>query len=187
MEDASPGRGGDTVAADESAATLVAAVLDEEAAREDAQARSREQVIFPDELLPGVNSELVTMREAFVRGAKLMFIVLSLIVALDELEGTAIQVLEPEIRRTFHVSSGTVAFISIASSAFVVLGAVHGSLMADNYPIGIHARMAAMTNLAQQVTGIASPILVAAIAEGAAELLERDDLARAVFFGTEGG
>jgi ABC-type branched-subunit amino acid transport system ATPase component/predicted MFS family arabinose efflux permease len=222
VDDASPARGGDTLAADDSAATLVAAVLDEEAAREEAQARAREQVIFPDELLPGVNSEPVTMREAFVRGGKLMFIVLSLIVALDELEGTAIQVLEPEIRRTFHVSSGTVVFISIASSAFFVLGAVpmgwladrvkrvpvvgissllfggfvflsgaavnafmlfwtrfatgiakantipvHGSLIADNYPIGIRARMAAMTNLAQQVTGIASPILVAVIAEAA--------------------
>ncbi len=201
------------------AAALAAAVLEEEAARQEAQARAREQVIFPDDLLPGVNSEPVSMREALARGGKLMFVVLTLIVALDELEGTAIQVLEPEIRRTFHISSGSVVFISIASSAFFVLGAVpmgwladrvkrvpivgissvlfggfvflsgtavnafmlfwtrfatgiakantipvHGSLLADNYPIGIRARMAGISNLATQVTGIASPILVAAIA-----------------------
>ena len=60
------------------AASLAAAVLDEEAARQEAQARSKEQVIFPDELLPGVNSEPVTFHEAFARGGKLMFIVLSL-------------------------------------------------------------------------------------------------------------
>jgi ABC-type branched-subunit amino acid transport system ATPase component/predicted MFS family arabinose efflux permease len=218
VDDARPTAGGDR----RDAASLAAAVLDEEAARQEAQSRAREQVIFPDDLLPGVNSDPITMREALVRGGKRMFIILSLIVALDELEGTAIQVLEPEIRRTFHISSGTVVFISIASSAFFVLGAVpmgwladrvkrvpvvgissllfggfvflsgaavnafmlfwtrfatgiakantipvHGSLIADNYPIGIRARMAAMTNLATQVTGIASPILVAAIAEWA--------------------
>ena len=49
------------------AAALAAAVLDEEAARQEAQERAREQVIFPDDLLPGVNSEPVTFREAFAR------------------------------------------------------------------------------------------------------------------------
>src|SRR3954447_24461949 len=38
-----------------SAASLAAAVLDEGAARQAAQKRSREQIIFPDDLLPGVN------------------------------------------------------------------------------------------------------------------------------------
>ena len=60
-------------------AALAVAVLDEEAARQEAQARATEQVIFPDELLPGVNSEPVTFREAFARGGKLMFVVLSLL------------------------------------------------------------------------------------------------------------
>jgi hypothetical protein len=127
VDDADPIPGGDR----RDAASLAAAVLDEEAARQDAQSRAREQVIFPDDLLPGVNSEPVSMRAALTRGGKRMFIILSLIVALDELEGTAIQVLEPEIRRTFHISSGTVVFISIASSAFFVLGAVPMGWLAD--------------------------------------------------------
>ena len=33
-----------------------------------------------------------------------MFVVLLLLLAFDELEGAAINVLAPEIRRTFHIS-----------------------------------------------------------------------------------
>src|SRR5438046_2017774 len=148
-----------------------------------------------------------------------MFIILAPSVASDELEGSAIQVLEPEIRRTFHVSSGTVVFIAAASAAFLVLGAVpmgwladrvkrvpivgwaslafggfvfasalaisafmlfwtrfatgiakansipvHQSLIADNYPIGIRARMAAVMGMGAHGVGLASPVLTAAIA-----------------------
>src|SRR5215471_1135262 len=200
-------------------AALAAAVLDEEGAREEAEARAKEQVIFPDDLLPGVNSEPVSFREAFARGGKLMFIVLGLLLAFDELESAAIQVLGPEIRATFHISSGAIVFIATASAAFFVLGAVpmgwladrvkrvpivgiasvafgffvfcsglavnafmlfwtrfatgiaksnsipvHQSLIADNYPIGIRARMAATMQMGAHGAGLASPILVAAIA-----------------------
>ena len=47
---------------------LAAAVLDEEAAAKPRKRRRAKQVIFPDDLLPGVNSEPVTFHEAFARG-----------------------------------------------------------------------------------------------------------------------
>ncbi|MEX1007455.1 MAG: ATP-binding protein [Acidimicrobiia bacterium] len=211
MEDAERGDG--------SAAALAATVLEEEDAREIAQKRAREQVIFPDELLPGVNSEPVSFTDAFRVGGKLMFIVLGLLLAFDELEGAAISVLAPEIRRTFGISEGAIVFIATASSAFFVLGAVpmgwladrvkrvpivgwasmafgffvfcsglatsafmlfwtrfatgiakansipvHQSLIADNYPIGIRARMSAVMNMGAHGIGLASPVLCAAIA-----------------------
>jgi ABC-type branched-subunit amino acid transport system ATPase component/predicted MFS family arabinose efflux permease len=201
------------------AASLAAAVLDEEAARQEAQARAKEQVIFPDDMLPGVESEPVSFREAFDKGGKLMFVVLGLLISLDQLTLNAIQTIEPELRRTFHFSSGTVVFISTASGLFFALGAiplgwladrmrrvpivgvtsllgagftfltgaalngfmlfwticltgitkandiaVHPSLMADNYPIGIRARMSAIMNLGQQILGNLSPLLVGLIA-----------------------
>ncbi len=204
---------------DESAAALAAAVLEEEDAREAAQKRAREQVIFPDDLLPGVNSAPVSFSDAFRAGGKLMFIVLSLLLAFDELEGAAINVLGPEIQKTFGISEGTIVFIATASSAFFVLGAVpmgwladrvrrvplvgwssiafgffvflsglatsafmlfwtrfatgiakansipvHQSLIADNYPIGIRARMSAVMNMGAHGIGIVSPVLCAAIA-----------------------
>jgi ABC-type branched-subunit amino acid transport system ATPase component/predicted MFS family arabinose efflux permease len=194
-------------------------VLQEEAARQEAQAKAREQVIFPDDLLPGVNAEPLTLRQGLAIGGWWMFIILTALNSLDELESEAINVLAPEIRRTFHVSEGTVVFIGTASAAFFVLGAVpmgwladrvkrvpivgisglvfggfvflsgcavnafmlfwtrfgtgiakastipvHGSLIADSYPIGVRARMSAVNNMVGHGLGLASPVLVAAIA-----------------------
>jgi ABC-type branched-subunit amino acid transport system ATPase component/MFS family permease len=201
------------------AASLAAAVLDEEAARQAAQARAKEQVIFPDDMLPGVESEPVSFKQAFAKGGKVMFVVLGLLVTFDQLTLNAVQTIEPELIRTFHISKGTVVFISTASGLFFALGAiplgwladrmkrvpivgvtsllgaaftfatgaalsafmlfwticftgitkandiaVHPSLFADNYPIGIRARMSAVMNLGQQVLGNLSPLLVGVIA-----------------------
>jgi ABC-type branched-subunit amino acid transport system ATPase component/predicted MFS family arabinose efflux permease len=201
------------------AASLAAAVLDEEAARQAAQERARQPVIFPDELLPGVDSAPVNFKQAFARGGTRMFVILGLMISLDQLTLNAVQAITPNLRTTFHISSGTAVFIGTASGLFYALGAiplgyladrfkrvplvgiasliaavftfltgvalnafmffwtvcltgvakasniaVHPPLIADNYPIGIRARMAAVMNLGQQVLGNVSPVLVGAIA-----------------------
>jgi ABC-type branched-subunit amino acid transport system ATPase component/predicted MFS family arabinose efflux permease len=176
-------------------------------------------VIFPDDLLPGVNSEPVNFKEAFAKGGTRMFVILGLLISLDQLTLNAVQTLEPELRTAFHISNGAVVFITSASSLFYALGAipmgwladrmkrvpivacasllaalftilsglagsafvffwlicvtgvakadgiaVHQPLLADNYPIGIRARMSAALNIGQQVLGNLSPVLVGAIA-----------------------
>ena len=201
------------------ASALAAAVLDEEAARQAAQARAREQVIFPDDLLPGVNSEPVTFHDAFAKGGKVMFVVLGLMISLDQLTLNAVQAVTPNIRQTFHMSSGAAVFIGTASGLFYALGAiplgwladrtrrvpvvatasliaaiftflsgvaigsfmffwtvcltgvakasniaVNPPLLADNYPIGIRARMSAIINVGTQILGNLSPFLVGVIA-----------------------
>ncbi|HZQ59061.1 MAG TPA: MFS transporter [Acidimicrobiales bacterium] len=205
------------------AAALAATVLDEEAARQAAQARAREQVLFPDDLLPGVNAPPMSLREGLRAGGHLMFIVLTAIVLLAELEEAAVFVLAPEIRRTFHISEGAMVFIGTASAAFFVLGAVpmgwladrvkrvpivgassilfgafvlasgfavnafmlfwtrfatgitkantiavHGPLIADNYPIGVRARVSAISSGGARAVGqTSSPVLAAVIAQAA--------------------
>ena len=116
-----------------SAAGLAAAVLDEEAARQAIQARAQEQVIFPDDLLPGVNSEPVSWGTAFAKGGAFMFVVLGLLITFDQLTLNAIQLIVPEIRSTFHVRSGTAVFITTASSLFYGLGAIPLGYLADRY------------------------------------------------------
>jgi len=206
-----------------SAASLAATVLDEEAARQAAQERAREQVIFPDDLLPGVNAPPMSLREGLRIGGHLTFIILTAIVLLSELEEAAVVVLAPEIRATFHISDGAMVFIGTASAAFFVLGAVpmgwladrvrrvpivgwsaflfggfvvasgfavnafmlfwtrfasgitkastipvHGSLIADAYPIGVRARISAVSQGGARALGqTISPVLAAAIAEAA--------------------
>jgi len=211
-----------TTRQDVSAASLAATVLEEESARHTAQARVHKRVLFPDDLLPGANIEATTLRQGLRTGGWWLFIVLTAIVSLDELEGAAIVVLAPEIRRTFHISEGAVVFIGTASAAFFVLGAVpmgwladrvrrvpvvaissmlfgafvlssgfavnafmlfwtrfatgitkastipvHGSLIADSYPIGVRARMSAAMQGTSHAIGLSSPVLVAAIADAA--------------------
>jgi ABC-type branched-subunit amino acid transport system ATPase component/predicted MFS family arabinose efflux permease len=201
------------------AAALAAAVLDEEAARQAVQARAKEQVIFPDDMLPGVESAPVSLREALAKGGALMFVVLGLLISFDQLTLNAVQLIGPELERTFHISKGTAVFIGTASGLFYALGAiplgwladrvkrvpivgitgllgagftmlagaslsafmlfwcicfagitrandiaVHPSLLADNYPIGVRARIFAIMNLGQQVLGNFSPLLVGIIA-----------------------
>ncbi len=204
------------------ATTRAAAVLERDEDRQAERARTRTPVVFPDELLPGVGGEEMSLRDGLRRGGVAMFVVLTLLNSLDELEGAAINVLAPEIRATFGISEGAIVFISTASAAFFVLGAVpmgwlcdrvrrriplvgisglffgvfvflsgvatsafmlfwtrfgtgvakastipvHGSLIADAYPIGVRARMAALNDFIGHGLALASPVLVGAIAAG---------------------
>ncbi len=201
-----------------SAASLTATVLDEEARRAE-EAREKREVLFADELLPGVQSEEMTLKEGLTKGGVPLFAVLFALASLDELENAAITVLAPDIRDTFGVSDGTIVFIAAASSAFLTLGAipmgyladryrrttvvgiasmffslfvflsgmavnafslfwarfgagvaksnalpVHGSLIADAYPIPVRGRLYALREFGGRSMAVLSPILVGAVA-----------------------
>ena len=143
------------------------------------------------------------------------YVILMLLNSLDELEAATMTVLAPDLRDAFGVSNGMIVFISSASAAFFVLGAVpmgfladrykrapivgiaslffslciflsglavsafmlfwtrfgagiakantlpvHGSLLADAYPISIRGRMAGMTSMVGRLVQTVSPLLV---------------------------
>lgn len=112
------------------AASLAATVLEEEARREAQQAAS--EVLFADNLLPGVKSEGISIRKGLAMGGgAATFVVLLLLASLDELQTAAITVLAPDMRDTFGVSDGTITFIAASSSAFVVFGAIPMGWAAD--------------------------------------------------------
>jgi ABC-type branched-subunit amino acid transport system ATPase component/predicted MFS family arabinose efflux permease len=201
------------------AATLTAALLEEEARRQAAQAAADEHVVLGDELLPGVGERHLTLREGLRLGGARVFLVLLVIVALDELSSAALGVLAPDIRDSFGISNGAIVFISAAAGSFIVLGAlpmgwladrcrrapvigwatlvfsvmvflsglavnafmlfwtqfgagiakssnltVHGSMLADAYPISIRGRLSATRDSAARLVGVLSPIFVGAIA-----------------------
>ena len=109
---------------------LAATVLDEEAARQ-AEHQSSE-VLFADDLLPGVKSEGISLKKGLAMGGgAATFVVLMILNSLDELQTAAIAVLAPDIRDTFGVSDGTITFIASSSGAFVVLGAIPMGWAAD--------------------------------------------------------
>jgi ABC-type branched-subunit amino acid transport system ATPase component/predicted MFS family arabinose efflux permease len=200
------------------AARLAATVLEAEAEREAQQAASSEPILFADDLLPGVGTE-VSLRGALRIGGISTFVVLLLLNSLDELESATLAVLAPDIRDSFGVGNGVIVFLASASGAFLVLGAlpmgwladryrrppiigwasltfgafvvacglvanafqlfwarlgvgiaksntipVHGSLMADTYPIGARGRLSASLAMGGRLVGVLSPVVVGGIA-----------------------
>jgi ABC-type branched-subunit amino acid transport system ATPase component/sugar phosphate permease len=116
---------------DDDPATLAAAVLDEEAKRQAEQAARSEVVVLPDDLLPGVGDEPMSMRTAARAGGKAMLIVLPLLGLVEEFDRIAISVLAPDIQDSLNVSDTTLAGIAGFGGVALVLGAVPLAWMAD--------------------------------------------------------
>jgi ABC-type branched-subunit amino acid transport system ATPase component/predicted MFS family arabinose efflux permease len=122
----------DTSQQEPRAAELAGAVLEAEAERERLQAEAHEQVLFQDDLLPGVGGEQMSLRDGIRAGVGLVpFMILILLICVDDLESATLGVLAPDIRDSLHISNGTLVFLSSASGAFLILGALPMGWMAD--------------------------------------------------------
>jgi ABC-type branched-subunit amino acid transport system ATPase component/predicted MFS family arabinose efflux permease len=170
-------------------------------------------------MLPGTREERTSLREGLRRAGSSTFVVLAIIVALDNLQSSGLAVLAPNIRASFHVSSGVIVFVAGVSGGFLVLGilpmgwltdrlrrgpivgvatlffgamiflsglatniflffcarfgagvsqastyTVHGSLLADTYPISLRGRIGSAMGMATGIATALSPILVGSIA-----------------------
>jgi ABC-type branched-subunit amino acid transport system ATPase component/predicted MFS family arabinose efflux permease len=182
-------------------------------------AKAEQEVLFPEELLPGTREERTSLREGLRKAGSSTFVILAIIVALDNLQSSGLSVLAPNIQASYRVSSGVIVFVAGISSAFLVLGilpmgwmadryrrapivacatfffgimvflsglatniflffcarfgagvsqastqSVHGSLLADTYPISMRGRIGAGMGVATGIATALSPILVGTIA-----------------------
>ena len=98
-----------------------------------ASSKDAEEVILPEDLLPGAREERVSLREGLRKSGSTTFIVLALIVALDNLQSAGLGVLAPNIQASFHVSSGVIVFVAGISGGFLVVGIVPLGWMADRF------------------------------------------------------
>jgi ABC-type branched-subunit amino acid transport system ATPase component/predicted MFS family arabinose efflux permease len=114
-------------------AALVQTLLDAESEREQQQAQAKKEVLFPDDLLPGVGEESISLRAGLKQAGRATALVCILLAAFDQLQSAGLSVLAPDIRDTFGVSSGVIVFIAASSGAFLVLGAVPMGWMADRF------------------------------------------------------
>jgi ABC-type branched-subunit amino acid transport system ATPase component/predicted MFS family arabinose efflux permease len=112
-------------------AGLVQAVLDAEAERRAERAMAAQEVVFADDVLPGVGEPAITLREGVLRGGVFTVVLLALLQGFGELENATLSVLAPNIRDTFHVSDGVIVFITAASGAFLALGLLPMGWLAD--------------------------------------------------------
>jgi ABC-type branched-subunit amino acid transport system ATPase component/predicted MFS family arabinose efflux permease len=118
---------------DASVAGLSSTILTEEAARHAAQSVAP-RVVLPDELLPGVGDERISLREATRRGGLAMITVLMLVSCVEMFDRVALAVLAPDIQRSLHVSDALIGAIGGASGVMVVLGAIPIASLADRFP-----------------------------------------------------
>ena len=75
---------------------MAGTILDLEAER---QAEAEERVLFADDLLPGVGDEELTLADGLRVGGTFTFVIVALLVALDELESATLGTLAPDIAR----------------------------------------------------------------------------------------
>src|SRR5580700_7826230 len=96
---------------DMSAADLAHLVVDSAAERQLA-AESMPEFLFPEDMLPGAGEDQITLREGLRSSGARAFIVLAIIVTLDNLQTSGLAVLAPNIQSSFHVSTGAITFLS---------------------------------------------------------------------------
>jgi len=113
------------------ASALTTAVLDEEALRQAEQARAGEPILFADELLPGVGSDDMSLREGLRAGGMMTFGVLLVLNLLDEFATGALTVLGPDIQKHFELSDGQFAMFGLAVLSGIMLGLGPWGYLAD--------------------------------------------------------
>ncbi|MGH9015142.1 MAG: ATP-binding protein [Acidimicrobiia bacterium] len=117
-----------------SPASLVGAVLDEEERRQAAEAAGREEVVLPDDLLPGVGGEGVSLRRALREGGTRTAVIVGLLGFIEFFDNTALAVLAPDIQRSLDVSDAVLGAIAGAFGVLFLLGSVPISSLADRVP-----------------------------------------------------
>jgi hypothetical protein len=92
-----------------------------------------QDVLLPQDMLPGSREEVMSLREGLRKAGSRTFIVLAIITSLDYLQSGGLAVLAPNIQSSFHVSTGAITFVAGISGGFLVLGIVPMGWLADRY------------------------------------------------------
>ena len=118
------------VESSDDALELAQAVLSEEARRQASQAERDAETILPDDLLPGVGDDPMTVKEALAIGGKSMVLFMFLLNVIDDLP-RAVRVVAPDIQNTFGISDTTLTGVLSFGGVALVLGAVPMASLAD--------------------------------------------------------
>jgi len=116
---------------DVDAAALAATVLEEEARRQAAQEARHAEVVLPDDLLPGVGANPMSLRAVIMTGGVATILILTLLNFVDEFEWVALAVLAPDVQRTLHLSDAAIGAISGVQGLLIVTGAIPLGYLAD--------------------------------------------------------
>lgn len=113
------------------AATLAAAVLEEEARRQSEQAQRDDVAVLPVDLLPGARSAPVPLRAAVRSGGVGLLLVLALLNVVDEFPRVALAVLGPDIQTTLGISDTVLAGLVSLGGVTLVLSTLPAAALGD--------------------------------------------------------
>jgi ABC-type branched-subunit amino acid transport system ATPase component/sugar phosphate permease len=111
---------------------LTATVLESEARRRD-EAAGREAVVLPDDLLPGVGGEPMSLRSALRAGGATTLVAVGCARLVDGFDVAALAVLAPDIQASLGASDAVMGAIGGAFGVLFLLGSIPVSSLADRY------------------------------------------------------
>ncbi len=114
------------------AAGLAAGVVAAEAER--AGGVAHEQVVLPDDLLPGVGAEPMSLAAAVRAGGATTLVALGSGRLIDAFDVSALAILAPDIQRSLGASDAVMGAIGGAFGVLFLLGSIPVSTLADRYP-----------------------------------------------------
>ncbi len=118
------------VSQERGAEALTSAIFEGEEAHRADQAARNADVVLPDDLLPGVNDEPMSFREALRSGGVRMVLLLFLLNVIDDLPRT-IRVLAPDIQETLGINDTTLQGVLGFGGVALVLGSIPAAWLAD--------------------------------------------------------
>ena len=115
-------------------AGLASAILEEEAKRQAEQAaRDTDDVVLPDDLLPGVGGEEMPLRDVLAAGGRRTIIVLFALGMIDNLNNAAFSVLAPDIQKSLDLTDGQIGVIGALAGLTLFLAAIPLGAFGDRY------------------------------------------------------
>jgi ABC-type branched-subunit amino acid transport system ATPase component/predicted MFS family arabinose efflux permease len=115
------------------AAALAATVLAGEAERREA-GDDRREVVLPDDLLPGVGDEPLSLAAALRAGGTRTVVALGCGRLVDAFDLSALAILAPDIQDSLGASDAVMGAIAGAFGVLFLLGSIPVSTLADRYP-----------------------------------------------------
>ena len=114
------------------ATALTAAVLDSEARRQ-GEGAPREAIVLPDDLLPGVGDDPMSLRTALRAGGATTLVAVGCARLVDGFDVAALAVLAPDIQASLGASDAVLGAIGGAFGVLFLLGSIPVSSLADRH------------------------------------------------------
>jgi ABC-type branched-subunit amino acid transport system ATPase component/predicted MFS family arabinose efflux permease len=109
-------------------------ILEEDDRRQESHDDRQQDVVLPDDLLPGVGAPSMSLKEGLQAGGFATVFVLGLAAFIQMLDQSGFAILAPDIQKTFKVSTTVITVIGSGYGLLYLVGSLPISSLADRHP-----------------------------------------------------